>query len=147
MDDKFQYTPDNNQPNGDNGYSWGDNNGTDNSTNNGTGNYDYSAPVNNQGYDPNGYNMNAGAPNQQKDDKFNLMSLIFGIVSLVLCNPLGLFSILAVVFAFMGRSRSMTGKFDGKALAGMICGIIGLLAFILGFVLVIFYYIIFFSMI
>lgn len=63
-------------------------------------------------------------------------SLVLGIVSLLLCPPLG---ILALIFGFMGRGRAKRGEATngGVALAGIITGALGTLAMIALTVLII----------
>ncbi len=57
---------------------------------------------------------------------WSIASLVCGILSIVCCCILWLplvFAVLAIVFAVLAR-KSM-GYFDGLALAGLICGIVG----------------------
>ncbi len=92
--------------------------------------YGYGAP-NNGGYGvPNAYTPGYD-PREAEKNKKGTTSLIFGVLSLVCCNPLCLFSILAIVFAGQSRAMSRDGKYEGTALAGLICGIIGIVVFIL----------------
>ncbi|MDY3846355.1 MAG: hypothetical protein SOZ62_05590 [Eubacteriales bacterium] len=87
----------------------------------------------------NNFNMNNnsyyGAPDnnnlfmqmQPKSNAFSIVSLILGIVSITFSciNYLPLvLSVLAITFAVV--HRVYTGRFNGMAIAGMTCGIIGL---------------------
>ncbi len=74
-------------------------------------------------------------------NKFELASLILGIVSLVCCNPMCICSILAIVFAFKARNLSGSTKFEGKNLAGLICGAIGIGMFVIGMIVSVLYYV------
>lgn len=59
-----------------------------------------------------------------------IVSLVCGILSIVMmcCGFLGtILSIVAIVTAIVYKSKSVYKKFDGMSLAGLICGIIGLL--------------------
>ncbi|WP_444684417.1 DUF4190 domain-containing protein [Alkalicoccus luteus] len=69
---------------------------------------------------------------EQQTNSRALMALIFGILSIVLfLLPIGgiIFALLGIVLGFIGRreTRANLEKGSGLALAGIICGIIGLL--------------------
>ena len=58
---------------------------------------------------------------------FSVASLVLGIISIVCCClpyylPLAI-SVLAIVFAILHRNYS--GSFNGMAIAGLVCGIVG----------------------
>lgn len=57
-----------------------------------------------------------------------IVGAVFGVIScLCCCWPLSVISsILAIIFAFVDRSKK--GSFNGKTIAGLVCGIIGVVA-------------------
>lgn len=64
---------------------------------------------------------------EKKSAAFSVASLVLGILSLVCCclfPVAGVCAVLAIVFAFISRSR--LGQLDGMSIAGLVCGIIGL---------------------
>lgn len=66
-------------------------------------------------------------PEQKQSKGFAIASLVLGIVSIVCCClevVSVVCSILAIVFAVL--SRRQLGEFHGMAIAGLICGIVGL---------------------
>ncbi|NJP37561.1 DUF4190 domain-containing protein [Alkalicoccus luteus] len=69
---------------------------------------------------------------QQQTNSRALMALIFGILSIVLfLLPIGgiIFALLGIVLGIIGRreARANMEKGSGYALAGIICGIVGLI--------------------
>lgn len=63
----------------------------------------------------------------KKSTAFSVASLVLGILSIVCCclfPVAGVCAVLAVVFAFISRSR--LGQMDGMSIAGLVCGIVGL---------------------
>ena len=80
-----------------------------------------------------------GPPPGGKNNTLGLLSMIFGIVSLPLAFCCGFFgialAIAALVLGFLGFKKVQEGQADnrGMALAGMICGGIGVLLGILAF--------------
>lgn len=65
-----------------------------------------------------------------KGQNFSVASMVLGIVGFVLAWPMGLVcGILGIVFSQI--SKNALGHLDGKARAGLICGIIGLCIFML----------------
>lgn len=77
----------------------------------------------------------ASAPQQKKKNGFSIASLVLGIVSLVGCCCccgeiigtilMGICGVLAIVFAFLSK-KDNGGKMDGKAIAGLVLGIVAL---------------------
>lgn len=80
---------------------------------------------------------------QEKNDKngYAIASLVLGILSVLCCccccfaETLGLIvmgvsAILAIVFAFLSKKNS-NGKMDGKAIAGLVLGIIAIVMLLL----------------
>ena len=77
-------------------------------------------------------------PPKQGTDVLGIVSLVTGILSLLSCCCTWLsivFGIAAVVCAVLSRNQSANRKFSGMAVAGLVCGIIGLALGILGIVL------------
>ncbi len=73
-------------------------------------------------YDPNGVSQ------QPKGDNMALASMVCGILSIVMCCCMGIFSIILGVAAMIlfKKSKDMDGGVaSSMALVGMICGIIG----------------------
>lgn len=71
---------------------------------------------------------------EQKTNNMATTSLVMGIMSIVLsccCCIGGVFGGLAVLFACLSKTD---GPFDGKAMAGLITGIIGILLGIVGII-------------
>lgn len=71
---------------------------------------------------------------EQKANNMATASLVMGILSIVLsccCCMCSVFGGLAVLFACLSKTD---GPFDGKALAGLITGIIGILLGFVGFI-------------
>lgn len=71
---------------------------------------------------------------EQKKNNMATASLVMGILSIVLsccCCMGGVFGGLAVLFACLSKTD---GPFDGKAMAGLITGIIGILLGIVGII-------------
>ena len=72
---------------------------------------------------------------KQPQNGYAIASLVLGILSVVTCccccvETLGLIltgvsAVLAIVFAFLSKKNS-DGKMDGKAIAGLILGIVGI---------------------
>ena len=70
----------------------------------------------------------------QKGQNFSVAAMVLGIVSVVLAWPMGFVcGILGIVFSQI--SKNALGYMDGKARAGLVCGIIGLCIFVLTMVL------------
>lgn len=81
--------------------------------------------MNNQDFNPQGTD-NLFMQMQPKSNAFSIVSLILGIVSITCCciNYLPLvLSVLAITFSVV--HRVYTGRFNGMAIAGMACGIVG----------------------
>ncbi len=132
--DQYNYTPNDNNNNqnqnpNDTGYNWNTGEGQNNP---------YGAPNGYTNPTP-GYTPPLRSPVAEMREKNETMSLVFGIISLVLCNPLCIFSVLAIVFGLKARNLSESGKLEGKALGGVICGGIGIGIFALSTILMIFY--------
>ena len=80
------------------------------------------------------------APQQKKKNGFAIASLVLGIVSLVGCCcccgeiigtiVMGVTAVLAIVFAFLSKKEN-GGKMDGKAIAGLVLGIVALVFLVL----------------
>ena len=82
------------------------------------------------------------APQEKKDKNgYAIASLVLGILSVLCCccccfaETLGLIvmgvsAILAIVFAFLSKKNS-NGKMDGKAIAGLVLGIIAIVMLLL----------------
>lgn len=89
----------------------------------------------------NEFNFEPYTPNATpRRNSYSLASLIFGIVAVLSCccccftETLGLIimgvaAILAIVFAFL--SKMNTGKMDGKAIAGLVLGIVAIVILLL----------------
>lgn len=87
-------------------------------------------------------NYSGFEPAQKKPQNgFAIASLVLGIVSVLCCccccfaDTLGLIvmgvaAILAIVFAFLSK-KNTNGKMDGKAIAGLILGIVAILVLLL----------------
>ena len=66
----------------------------------------------------------------QKGQNFSVAAMVLGIVSVVLAWPMGFIcGVLGIVFSQV--SKNARGYMDGKARAGLVCGIIGLCIFVL----------------
>ena len=81
-------------------------------------------------------------PPKQGTDVLGIVSLVTGILSLLgcCCTWLGIvFGIAAVVCAVLSRSQSANRKFSGMAVAGLVCGIIGLSLGVIGILVNILY--------
>lgn len=123
--------------NNNNGYNNYYNNGNNTAYSNAGGN-DYNNYYNNMS-DNGQYNAQAPTNNyqsvykpsmQEKTNKSGngaaITSMIFGIISIVLCCCCGmgfLFGVVAIVFAIISGKKK--GKIQGMAIAGLVCGIIG----------------------
>ena len=80
------------------------------------------------------------APQPKKKNGFSIASLVLGIVSLVGCCcccgeilgtiVMGVAAVLAIVFAFLSKKEN-GGKMDGKAIAGLVLGIVALVFLVL----------------
>ncbi len=83
-------------------------------------------------------------PNQPKKKKnsFSVASLVLGIVSIAGCCccccsdilgliTMGVAGVLAIVFAFVSKKDNENKKMDGKAIAGLILGIIAIVMLLL----------------
>ena len=80
------------------------------------------------------------APQPKKKNGFSIASLVLGIVSLVGCCcccgeilgtiVMGVAAVLALVFAFLSKKEN-GGKMDGKAIAGLVLGIVALVFLVL----------------
>ena len=78
-------------------------------------------------------------PQHQETNGYAIASLILGVVSVVLCSCTCISivtSILAIVFAVISRKGQ---PMDGKALGGMICGIIALVIIVVSIVAMVFF--------
>ena len=81
-------------------------------------------------------------PPKQGTDVLGIVSLVTGILSLLgcCCTWLGIvFGIAAVVCAVLSRNQSANRKFSGMAVAGLVCGIIGLSLGVIGILVNILY--------
>ncbi len=81
-------------------------------------------------------------PPKQGTDVLGIVSLVTGILSLLSCCCTGLsivFGIAAVVCAVLSRNQSANRKFSGMAVAGLVCGIIGLSLGVIGILVNILY--------
>lgn len=86
-------------------------------------------------YDSNGqtpgnnYYGNSPAPIQPTDSKtFSIVSLVTGILSVLIgccCTPYIAIILGVVAIVFAALSKKKNGKFDGLAIAGLVCGIVG----------------------
>lgn len=86
------------------------------------------------------YNQNSSAPIQGGSNTKAVLSLVFGILSIVLCCGCGvglIFGILGIVMAIASKGDNY-GEFSGMALAGLICSVIGLVFSLLTVVFFIF---------
>ena len=87
---------------------------------------------------PSGYDFTP--PQKKATNGYAIASLILGVISIVLCSCSCLSivtAILAIVFALLSRA----GKpMDGKALGGMICGIVALVLVVVSVVFVLIFY-------
>ncbi len=90
--------------------------------------------TNNQSYSIPNYTQNT-QPQQNGNSGFAIASLVLGIFGILCCAGCCgiIFSILAVVFYFVDKSK--TGVANPLAKAGLICGIIGIACTIIVFVL------------
>ena len=96
-----------------------------------------------------GNGANPMAPMPQKNNSFNIVSMVIGILSIVLCcciPDVGLFicpalGVIAIVLYVVSKRKGIN---NGMSLAGFICGIIGLVlsviaiisALVIGYVIV-----------
>ncbi|MBQ6824255.1 MAG: DUF4190 domain-containing protein [Clostridia bacterium] len=71
-----------------------------------------------QNYEPNHINQ----PTQNNNSA--IISMVLGIISIVVANPLHIPSVLAIVFALKDK-KEHNGAMTGMATAGLICGIVG----------------------
>lgn len=89
---------------------------------------DYSQPESN----PNTYaNYNPAYQNDKQDGKgFAIASLVLGIISLFcfafICGTLG------IIFGFLARSKGYKG---GMSIAGIVCGIVGIVLWVIMLIL------------
>ena len=93
-------------------------------------------PYGGQPYGQQGYQQFYGQeniyaqPGEGNGDTKAIISLILGIISILICCCYGVGSIIlgiaAIILAIFAKKDNM-GKMPGAALAGLICGIIGLL--------------------
>jgi len=84
-----------------------------------------------QPYPATGYGV-PGAPVQQNQNTFGLLSMIFGIISIPLacCYGFGaLFGIAGVVLGVTGMRKASAGQASnrGMAIAGLVCGAVGII--------------------
>ncbi len=103
---------------------YGQNNSYDNSQY--TGGYGVGDYGNNPSQRPNDLRQEAKRKN-------GLTSMILGIISLLI-NPFAILSILAIVYAVKSGKADGSGKMDGKGVAGLVCGIIGVVWFVINFI-------------
>ncbi len=82
-------------------------------------------------YQPNGYQYGGSQngyynmpPMQEENTTVCILSLVFGILSIIGCNCCYLFSIAAIVLGIVGIVQG--GSKKGMAIAGLICGALGL---------------------
>ncbi|PZS37953.1 MAG: DUF4190 domain-containing protein [Pseudonocardiales bacterium] len=94
----------------------------------------YRPPVS-HGENPPGYDQGPGygGPGARPRNGFGIAALVLGLLALVLCWTIVggiLFGILAMIFGLLGRARAKRGEATngGVSLAGIVLGIIGLLA-------------------
>ena len=67
---------------------------------------------------------NNDAPNVEGGKGFAITSMILGILSIICCQAL---SIPAIIFFIVAKAK---GSHSGMAIAGLVCGILGLLIWI-----------------
>ena len=90
---------------------------------------------------PNPYDGFDSAQPQKKKNNYALVSMILGIVAVAGCCIcccsevfglllMGVCAILAIVFAFLSKKNN-NGKMDGKAIAGLVLGIVALVILLL----------------
>lgn len=103
-----------------------------------------------QAYDNNGYYAENGgyyeepAVEPKKTDGMGIASMVLGIVSLVCCNPSGLFAIVGLVLGIISsKNAKKNGEKSPFALAGIITCAIALAVFILSLIGVIIYWVFF----
>ncbi|MEU7062982.1 DUF4190 domain-containing protein [Streptomyces sp. NPDC046161] len=89
------------------------------------------APPGYPGYAPPGYPGYTGYPHPRPSNGFGITALVLGVLAIVACPTMigsVMFGITAVVFGALGRGKARRGEADngGVALAGLICGAVGI---------------------